>query len=95
MHRDRDHRSEWFFDRAGHRQNVRKIVTAAESADHCWKGKCVPFFNEEKDDEKYSDEWFKFKETRARKHSGGHAGFTAEKIVKTPHRENIMQSKRR
>ncbi|XP_046432765.1 uncharacterized protein LOC124185746 isoform X1 [Neodiprion fabricii] len=93
MHRDGNHRSEWFFDRASSRQDAREKVFAKIGSKCYGPDKCRSNSKERIDDEESYDYWVQPKETRDRKHWGGRAGFTAKKMVKMLHRKNIMQTK--
>ncbi|XP_046749103.1 uncharacterized protein LOC124412921 isoform X2 [Diprion similis] len=94
MHRDGNHRSEWFFERASSRQDAREKVVAKVGFNCYRPDKCRSNSKERIHDEESYDYWVLPKEKRDRKHRDGRAGFTAKKMVKMPHRKNIMQTKR-
>lgn len=99
IHRNSDQRSEWFFDRADSRQDARKnLGSRSRSPEKCKRGEKCRLTPEDPthDEESFFDYRWERKDVNGQKHSAGsRAGFVVNKKVKTPHRKNILQYRRR
>ncbi|XP_023289631.1 probable DNA repair protein RAD50 isoform X2 [Orussus abietinus] len=94
--RERDRASEWYFNRANARQNIRENIKHDENTEPVCNSKiCDPSLDEDTDSREFSDYWLDRKDPNLQKHSANRFAFKIKKMNRISSKKYALHSRRR